>query len=118
MVLTAKRNLEGALRLQRVVQDAGARWIVSKDQPERHVQHRHEEADLEARRCLEGVDLLRHERGDRRQRESGNRRDRIGQHEQLRRNRHDLVDQRLLEREALPHIAHLAGVGKRKTRRT
>src|SRR5437667_6525475 len=46
-------ELERALRLQGVVQHAGPLRVIGEDQPERHVQHRHEEADLDAGRRLE-----------------------------------------------------------------
>ena len=45
------------LRLQVVVEDARPLRIVVEDQPERHVEHGHEEPDLDAGRRLEGAAL-------------------------------------------------------------
>src|SRR5215831_9129070 len=46
-------ELEEALRLQAVVQDARALRVPREDEAERHVQHGHEEANLDAGRGLE-----------------------------------------------------------------
>src|SRR4029450_14092982 len=48
-----KSELERLLRLQLIVEDALSSRIVSEDEPERDVQHRHEETDFSASRGLE-----------------------------------------------------------------
>src|SRR5689334_11376080 len=46
-------ELESLLRLQVVVQHVATRRIHRENQAERHVQHRHEEANFRSRRCFE-----------------------------------------------------------------
>jgi YD repeat-containing protein len=91
------------------VEHADALWVIGEDQPERHVQHRHEEPDLGARRRLERAGLPDHllERRRRVRRHQLRRRERIVDRRQV---RVDRLGDVFLHRERLPDFADLAGV--------
>src|SRR5688500_12334526 len=97
------------LRTEVVVEHALALRVPGVNQPERHVQYRHEEAQLDARRGLERARLADDFRGDARRVRQREVRGREGIDERRRR-REDETRQVLFPRERLADVAHLAGV--------
>src|SRR4051812_1252119 len=98
--------------LEVVVEHARTRRVHREDQPERHVQHRHEEPDFGARRDLERGDLVDRDR-DARQRVAQERQnlEHVARERRQAAWRH-LACEGFLPREVLALVPNLAGVGK------
>src|SRR6185312_13145972 len=100
------------LRLQVVVEHVAPRRIHRKNQPERHVQHRHEEADFRSGRRLERIRFADDVRPDRQLYPSQWIRDYTNgvDERRIQRARRRPEEYRLLPREMLADVAHLPGI--------